>query len=175
MRTLSTRTLAVAAACLAGGPAAWAQYSTPMRNVENPDRFPYVQSGTTTISANVVNGFIFFPTPAGKRVVVEHVAVQCTSQSASGDTFTQTQLRVLKPLSPTSFSELTVAFIPLQRRGPAFFGGTLWTGNEPVTAIGEANPFDPTGGTGLSLNIFRADASGVASCYGALTGHLFTP
>jgi hypothetical protein len=47
-----------------------AQYSTPMRDVENPDRFPYQERGAASINANFLNTFITLPTPTGKRFVI---------------------------------------------------------------------------------------------------------
>ena len=48
-------------------------------NVDNPDRMPYQETVNVSIQPPYVNGFAFFPTPAGKRVVL------CTLTPARAD------------------------------------------------------------------------------------------
>ncbi len=151
-----------------------AQYSTPMRNVENPDRFPYQERGTTDIPVNLLNGFVTLSTPAGKRYVIEHVAVNCFTPSAS-DTFPQALLSITKVLSSSSSQSYSVINVPMDRRGTGAFSGYVWAGNAQLKAYSDANPFDPTGGSGISLNIFHTDFSVAATCSAVVSGHTITP
>jgi hypothetical protein len=167
MPTLRPALLA-ALALLAG--AAQAQFSSPMRNVENPDRFPYMERGSTTINVNVVNNFIRFPTPAGKRYIIEYVSVNCTSPSAT-DSFPQVFVQVARLTGPNSVSTLQTNAVPMERRGPAPFGGFIYAGSANVKLYADALPFDPTGGDGIVLNIFRSDFSVSPTCSALVSGH----
>jgi hypothetical protein len=150
------------------------QYSTPMRDVENPDRFPYQERGSGSINANFLNTFITFPTPTGKRYILEYVSVDCSTPSAS-DSFTSVFLTVTKITSPTSTEGYSVANIAMERRGPSPFGGYTWAGSAQFKAYSDYNPFASGGGNGIALNIFHTDTSVSANCTGVVTGHTITP
>lgn len=151
-----------------------AQYSTPMRDVENPDRFPYQERGAGSISVGFLNTFITFPTPTGKRYILEYVSVDCTTPSAS-DTFPAAYLSVTKILSPSSTQSYPVTNIAMERRGPVGFGGYSWAGSAQLKAYSDYNPFASGGGNGIFLNIFHTDTSVGANCTGVVTGHTITP
>jgi hypothetical protein len=151
-----------------------AQYSTPMRDVENPDRFPYQERAVGTIDAGFVNTFALFPTPTGKRYVLEYVWVSCTTPSAS-DTFPQALLSITKIVSPSSTQGFAVTSVALERRGPSFSGGWIWSGDAQLKAYSDYNPFAAGGGNAISLNIFHTDASVSATCTAVVTGHTVTP
>jgi hypothetical protein len=175
MSTKQRISIAVLGAMLAGAAGAvHAQYSTPMRNVENPDRFPYQELGSASLPPPFLNGFATFPTPAGKRYIIEHVSVNCSTPSAS-DTFPQALLTVVKVLSPSSYQSYPVINVPMERRGLAAFGGYVWSGNAQLKAYSDPNPFDSTGGSAISLNIFHTDTSVAASCNAVVSGHTITP
>jgi hypothetical protein len=153
---------------------ALAQYSSPVRNVENPDRFPYQETASATMPTPFLNGFASFPTPTGKRYIIEFASLVCTTPSAS-DTFPQALLGVIKMLSVSSAQFFNVVNIPMQRQGAAPFGGYVWSGAAQLKAYSDYSPFDPTGGYGIQMNIFHTDVSVVASCNGVVTGHTITP
>lgn len=153
---------------------AQAQFSNPTRNVENPDRFPYQESGSATINPNVYNDFIFFPTPFGKRVVIEYVSVNCFTASGASS-FPQVLLATTRIVGPNATAGAQANAVPVQFRGAAPFGGFVYAGSAPVKMYSDYVPFDPTGGSGIYLNIFRTDTSVSATCTGVVTGHLFTP
>ncbi len=164
--------LLTALALVAG--AAQAQFSTPMRNVENPDRFPYMERGATTINVNVVNNFITFPTPAGKRYIIEYVSVNCTSPSGS-DSFPQVFVQVARAVGSNSVTNLQANAVPMERRGPAPFGGFIYAGSASMKLYADPLPFDPTGGNGILLNIFHSDFSVSPTCSALVSGHTITP
>lgn len=165
-------TFLAALATLTG--AAQAQFSSPTRNVENPDRFPYQERATGSISPGIVNAFMLFPTPTGKRFVIEYVSVSCTTPSAS-DSFPQALLSVTRITSPSSTFSFSVPAVNMTFRGPSFFGGYIWAGTANVKLYSDYSPFDPSGGNAINLNVFHTDAGVTASCQGVVSGHTFTP
>jgi hypothetical protein len=172
----STRFLArrgALAACLLPL-SAFAQYSTPMRDVENPDRFPYMETGFSQIDLNFQNTFVNLPTPLGKRYVIEHVNVVCTSPSTS-DSFPQATLSVLRMTSSSSSTGFGFGLAPLVRTGPGAFGGAVWVSNTALKAYSDANAFNADGSGAISLNIFHTDFTVRASCRATVTGHTITP
>jgi hypothetical protein len=170
------RTLQVtgAAALILAGGLAQAQYSTPMRDVENPDRFPYQESAFASLATPFVNGFLLFPTPAGKRYVIEYVAVTCTTPSAF-DTFPQVLLTTTKITSPTSTTGINVNAVAMERRGASFFGGYVWSGAAQLKMYSDYDPFTVGGGTGISINLFHTDTTVAPTCRATVTGHTITP
>lgn len=174
MRTSPVLRLSAFAALVALAGAAQAQFSSPVRNVENPDRFPYMERGSTTIQTNVVNGFMLFPTPAGKRYIIEYVSVTCSTPSAS-DTFPQVILSVTRAVSSNTVQFVSFHPVAMERRGPGPFSGWVHTGGANVKAYSDPSPFEPGGGNGISLNIFHTDFTQQATCTGVVTGHTITP
>ena len=146
-----------------------AQYSTPMRDVENPDRFPYMERASINIAQNFVNGIADFPTPAGYRYVIEYVAVTCYTPSAS-DYFPSVILSTTKITSPNSATFLNPAVVMMQRAGPGAFGGYLFHGSALVKIYSDAGF---PGGSGISINISHADFSVAAQCNAYVYGHTF--
>lgn len=150
--------------------AAMAQYSTPMRNVDNPDRQIYQETVSVNIQPPFVNGFAFFPTPAGKRVVLEWVSLNCSSASTT-DVFPVIFLNVTR----SSGQQTSMALAPMVRTGANIFIGNVSLGQTPLKAYSEPVPNVADGGNGIYLNIFHSESSQNASCNATLTGHLVTP
>lgn len=171
-QSISIAAVALVFAGAAGS--AYAQYSTPMRNVENPDRFPYQERGSTTMAPPFLNGFISLPTPAGKRYIIEHVSVTCFTPSA-GDVFPQALLIITKAISSNSSESYSVLNVPMERRGPGAFSGYVWAGNAQLKAYSDPIPFVANGGSGILLNIFHTDTSVTSSCNAVVSGHTITP
>lgn len=174
MRLLTSFAHAVTLAACSLPLAALAQYSTPMRNVDNPDRFPYQESVSASLDPPYVNGFAFLPTPAGKRYIVEFVSLTCTTPSVS-DSFPQVFLSVTKNLSTTASTGASIALAPMVRGGPSVFGGYVWTSQTLLKAYSDPSLFSPDGGFGMLLNIFHTEASVRASCSAVVSGHSVTP
>lgn len=161
------------AAALVGGLlplAALAQYSTPMRNVDNPDRTPYQETTYITISPPFVNGFAFFPTPAGKRVVIEWVSLNCSSSSAT-DVFAQVFLNITR----VGGFGLAMPLAPMVRTGSGLFICNASVGQTTLKAYSEAVPGVADGGNGIYLNIFHTESAQTANCTTTVSGHLVTP
>lgn len=162
------RVSSVAACLLPLG--ALAQYATPMRNIDNPDRQPYQESVFVTIAPPYVNNFAFFPTPAGKRVVVEWVSLGCSSTSAS-DVFPQVQLNVTR----SAGNLVPMSLAPMTRTGSGVFLGNVSIGQTALKAYSEPQAGAPDGGSGMYLNIFHAESAQTAYCTATIVGHLVTP
>lgn len=159
--------------CLLVAGAAQAQPVVQARDIENPDRFPYWERGSAAISPNILNNFILFPTPVGRRYFIEFVAVQCTTPSAT-DSFPQVLLGVTKTITANSANLFSMPIVKMEYRGPGPFGGYVWAGHGIVKAISDASPFDAAGGSGVTLNIFHTDTSVTVNCTGTLMGHSLT-
>jgi len=160
---------AIAALLALASVPAWAQFSTPMRDVENPDRSPYMAAVSGNLEAPFVNGFLFFPTASGKRYFIEYVSLTCTTPNA-GDSFTQVFLGARQNVTNGSLGYATPAIV-LERRGPAAFGGTIWSGSANLKMFSDPDNFTPGGGTSISMNIFHTDPSSRAVCSGFVSGH----
>lgn len=171
-RSIANALITSVLVCAAGSVAA--QFSTPMRDVENPDRSAFMVSASGALDPPFVNGFIFFPTPAGRRYFIEYVSLSCSTPSA-GDTFTQALLGTRQNTSATSSAGFSTPAIVLERRGPAPFGGVLWTGSASVKMFSDADLFTPGGGTTISMNIFHTDTSVRPTCSGFVYGHSLAP
>ena len=159
--------LALAAGC------ANAQFSTPMRDVENPDRSPFMLNASGSIEAPFANGFLFFPTPTGRRYFIDYVALTCTTPNA-GDTLTQVLLGVRQNTASGVISN-TMPAIAMERRGAAPIGGTIWSGAANVKMFSDADPTTAGGGTSISMNVFHTDTSSRSQCSGFIYGHTLAP
>jgi hypothetical protein len=147
-------------------------YSTPMRDVENPDRSPYQETASFTLDPPFVNGFGNFSTPIGKRYIIEYVSITCSSPD-NFDSFPQVYLGVRKIISSSVTSGTSVPLMSLVRTGGAAFGGSAFFGGMKLKAYSDWDPFAAggTGGQAISLNVFHTDASVQAACLATITGH----
>jgi hypothetical protein len=162
---------AAVVACIATP--AVAQYSTPMKNVDNPDRFPYQESNYFTIDMPYKNAFGYFPTPSGKRYVIEHVNLSCSTPSAT-DTFPQVYLTVSKNVTNGTIGT-AVPLAPPQKTGTAAFGGYAFFSASSVKVYADPSPYDANGGSAIYLNVFHTDTSVKPGCSAVITGHSVTP
>jgi hypothetical protein len=157
---------------LAAGTAS-AQYSTPMRDVENPDRSAFMASANGTLDAPFVNGFLFFATPAGRRYFIDYVTLNCTTPNV-GDGFSQVLLGTRQNVTNGSIGYVAPAIV-MERRGPAPFGGYIWSGTANVKMFSDADQFTAGGGSSISMNIFHTDTTSRATCSGFVYGHSLAP
>jgi len=142
----------------------------PVVRTDNPDDSPYAEFASATITPPFVNTFLNFPTPPGRRYFIEQASVTCTTPTAA-DIFTQAQLTVTKKIGTNGTQSFGSPVVVLEKRGPSFLGGYLWTGSANVKVISEANPFQADGSGALYFNIFRTDSTVTANCFGTLFGH----
>ncbi len=134
-----------------GGLAAWmmpalaVEFSSPTRNVENPDKFPYAETISLTIHPADHSATGSFPAPVGKRYFIEYVTAACSvANRESPDTFTQVMINVAKTGGTPSF--FSVPALDLQYKG-MLLSGRYYAGSNTVKIISD-------GGTpGLSVTI----------------------
>lgn len=149
---------------------AYAQFSTPMRDVENPDRSPFMISSFSTLMPPFVNGFVQFATPLGKRYFIEYATLTCTTPSAA-DQITQAVLSVQQQTSATSSAGFGGPVLQMTRRGPAPFGGYIWAGAAELKMFSDPAIGTTDGGSAISFNIYRTDSTLNVNCSGLITGH----
>lgn len=168
----SFRSTALSAALLLAAAVlpAQAQYSTPMRNVENPDRSPFMISAFGTLDSPFINGFVQFATPLGSRYFIEYATLTCTTPSAS-DQITQAILSVQQRTSATSSVGFGGPVLTMTRRGPAPFGGYIWAGSAELKMFSDPAIGTTDGGSAISFNIFRTDSTLRVTCSGLISGH----
>lgn len=162
----------LAMACLAA-PQAGAQYASPMRDVENPDRFPFMASASGRLEPPFVNGFVQFATPLGRRYILEQVSLQCTTPSATDQITTVTLSTQLNQGNVST--GYGAPAVQMTRRGPAAFGGYSWTGHALVKMYADPDTFSADGGKAISLNIFHTESNVLVTCSGLVTGHSVAP
>jgi len=134
-------------------------------DAENPARSAYVERVTFDIPEFFINGNTGFPTPAGKRYVIEYVAVSCSTPSAT-DTFPRVRLFVTKLTSPTSSLSFAVPVIQMQSEGgvsPIF----NWSGAAQVKLYSDAGLFEQ----GISIDVSHTDTSVGANCSASVHGY----
>ena len=138
------------------------------------DPLPYAETASVTMSPPFVNNFIFFPTPKGHRYIIEQASVSCTTPSNT-DVFTQALLQTKKIINANTTTGQSSPVVVLEKRGPAPFGGYIWTGSAHVTVISDADPFTADGGTAISFNIFHTEPAAAGLCSATLYGHTQAP
>ncbi|WP_028311190.1 hypothetical protein [Derxia gummosa] len=179
MRSLPTArralTIALLVAGFGTGPAD-AQVITYTRDADNPDRFPFMQSKSATISTNTVNTFIQFATPTGKRYFIETVTLQCSTPSAS-DSFPQIYLSVTQNTGPSSSTGYSLTPLALSYRGRETFSSRyIYSGSATLNGVfSDPVYYVAGGGNGISLNVYHTDTTVQPSCTGFISGHAFQP
>jgi len=163
MRRL-TRTVVVALITLAFSAAAFAQYSQPVRDVENPARTPFWGYAAGAIDAGWINNFFNTGTiPVGQRLVIEHVAVHCSLNAS--DSISRVTITVVKKI----VDGWQIFQIPLlsQQQGPDLVGGGIsWVTSQQVRLHSDG----VAGGT-VTVGVYRGNTAAAASCYATVSGY----
>jgi hypothetical protein len=162
-RIRSAFALIAASAALIASPA-FAQFASPMRDVENPDHFAFMVNASVEIDAPFVNNFLMFSLANNKRYFFDEVALTCNPASAT-DTMTQVAL-VLSQTVGSSTTGISGPAILMNKTGPAFGGGSVWVGSALIKAF-----HDTGSGNNFFLNIFHTESSNTVTCTGFLSGH----
>ncbi|WP_085315811.1 hypothetical protein [Derxia lacustris] len=147
-----------------------AQYSTPMRDVENPDRTPFLLQASGSLDTPYVNGFVQFTLNNGKRYFLEYVSLICTTPSAA-DSFTTPYLVVTQNVGSNSTVGYSLVPFYMVRLGAAPFGGYNWAGSAMVKLFSDSGSFGAPTGNGVQFNVFHTDNSVRATCTGLISGH----
>lgn len=164
-----TRLLALAAALLA--PAALnAQYSQPVRDVENPSQNAHVIQGSFSQPSSIVQnalGYAAAP-PAFKRLTIESLGLRCDVENTTTTVHATVTLRVRN--SPSENPVQVQVPILMVRQGQTNTNSSrnLWVG----TLNGRAF-HDNAGNTdGPSFNVFRIPSGEQFSCTYVIMGGL---
>ncbi len=138
-----------------------AQYSSPMRDVENPAHSPYRFSGHVTVPAGQAQGSSGdIPVPPGKRIVIEQISMSCDNVSVAS-----MSLLVPWQLTPqiTSFFRLQ---LPVTQGTPDAFGFTKYFSTQSVRLYADL------GAAGIQgLLILSANTASPVSCDLSLSGY----
>lgn len=144
--------------------AASAQYSTPIRDVENPARTRFMDSGSVSMDAGIAGAFGDIATvPAGKRLVIEQASVRC-SQDA-GNILTA---RIVVTHVNGGASASINFDIPVRYQGLDPFDGRIFVGSMMTRLYADA-------GTTVKGWATRDGGAGTARCGFAISGHTIVP
>lgn len=144
---------------------ALAQYSQPIRDVENPARTPFWGSASGTIDVNWVNTILNAGSvPSGQRLVIELVTINCTTDT--DDTIARATILVFKAIGG-NWSSWEVPIL-VQRQGSTWNGKATWTASQPVTLYSDGL----AAGSAVSVNILHSKTTATASCWTFVSGHI---
>ncbi len=114
-----------------------AQYSQPVRDVENPARTAFWGSGNGTFAVNTeILVLDLYAVPAGQRLVMEYVSVTCSTDA--DDELTEVLIEANK-YSAGSGTHYYIS-IPMQKRAVNLAGKMRWVGSQTVRAYADALP-----------------------------------
>jgi hypothetical protein len=137
-----------------------AQYSSPMRDVENPAHSPYRFSGHVTVPAGQAQGSSGdILVPPGKRIVIEQISMSCYVSVASMSLYVPWQS---SPQS-TSFFRLE---LPVTQGTPDAFGSTKYFSTQSVRLYADLGVAGIQG-----LLILSANTASPVSCDLSLSGY----
>ncbi|MBI4877168.1 MAG: hypothetical protein HY822_21245 [Acidobacteria bacterium] len=144
------------------GVTALAQYSQPVRDVENPARSPFWSFDGGPISLSTANVILNMGTvPAGQRLVIEHVAVQCTGDA--DDNISQATISVYKKTGGgwTSWS------VPLavRNQGTGYDGKGIWTASQVLRLYSDGV------GSATWVNVHHRKTTSTAHCFAVVSGN----
>lgn len=136
---------------------ALAQYSQPVRDVENPGHFPFFGSAGIQIAPGSASlyGVTIATVPVGKRVVLEFVAVAC--DTAPADSITDVRIQIGRVTSTGSNATAPVPF-PVARQGDATSSSQKWAGASPVKLYADSQVFP------IAFGFARQNTSSSALC-----------
>jgi hypothetical protein len=140
-----------------------AQYSQPVRDVENPARTPFWGYASGTIDLNWVNTYLNAGSvPSGQRLAIELVTLYCSTDA--DDTIAKAAIVVYKA-TPGGYSAWEVPIL-VHRQGSTYTGRATWTASQPVTLYS-----DGVAGGGVNVNIHHSKTTATASCVTFVSGH----
>jgi hypothetical protein len=168
MRTL-TRLGIVALITVVFSASVLAQYSQPVRDVENPARTPFWGWNSGTIELNSMNVQLMVGiVPVGQRLVIEHVAVNCATDA--DDNISLVQITVYKKTGPLSFSGAQVPVV-VQKQGTNSGGKGSWTVSQALRLYS-----DGIASYAHWVTVNHSKLTATAYCFAVVSGYtLSTP
>ena len=141
----------------------FAQYSQPVRDVENPARTPFWGAGSATIPLNYINQYAAVGTvPVGQRLVIEHVAVQCYMDA--DDNISLVTIGVYRATAGGGWTNWSIPLVA-QKQGATYDGRATWVVSQAVRLYSDG----VNGAT--SVNVAHSKTSATATCYVNVLGH----
>ena len=142
---------------------AFAQYSSPIRDVENPAHSPLRLIFTITVPDGATSGFNTFAAtiPQGKRMVVEYIAVTCRIAA-----FLKTDVATLDITTFDSMSGFDSA-LPVTKSPTNGDGFNRYFASQLVRLYADGNP-GPNMGGAVALT---GPAPGHVDCTFVVSGH----
>lgn len=161
----STRARIAAAATLGlVASAASAQYSTPVRDVENPARTRFMDSGPVVMTPGLAGAVGDIATvPAGKRLVIEQASVRCWQDAGN----ILTARIVVTQVNGGSSASINFD-VPIRYQGVSPFDGRIFVGSMMTRLYADA-------GTTVRGWATRDGGDGTATCGFAISGHTIVP
>ena len=161
------RLLAFVLFALALSTTGFAQYSQPVRDVENPARTPIWGYSASTISVGYVNTLIDLTTvPVGQRMVIEHVGVTCTTDG--DDNISRATVWIFKK-NVAGYSSYGMPLV-VTKQGNTYDGKASWAVSQSLRIYS-----DGVGNT-TTVDVRHSKITANASCYAVLSGYtLATP
>jgi hypothetical protein len=168
MNTNRFQLLALAAALLA--PAALhAQFSQPMRDVENPAQNAFLLRGnfSTANSGDLTAVHEFGPVPAGKRLTIESLGLRCFTTGSTANAMYASV--VLRMRGNTPIEGTVNATFPIQMVRQGLVGNNVaWVG----TLTGRAFYDNPGGGPSARFEVSRSPTGSDLACAFTIVGGL---
>ncbi len=157
--------LIAAVLCFVVGPT-FAQYSTPIRNVENPARTPLMATESITLASNIAGTFNvpLVTLSQGTRLILEHASVLCTGPSAGSPVIVS--LTITDEGSQGSQIQFQ---LPLRFQGSTTAGTTIHVASTPIRLY--ADPDSTNNDTAVAATVVRRAASGTTTCRFSVSGH----
>lgn len=144
--------------------AASGQYSTPIRDVENPARTRFMDSGSVVLTPGMAGATgDIASVPAGKRLVIEQASVRCWQEAGNIITTRIVVTHVNGTLSTSINFD-----IPVRYQGEDLFDGRIFVGSMMTRLYADA---------GTTVRGWATRDSGVetARCAFAISGHTIVP
>jgi hypothetical protein len=142
----------------------FAQYSSPIRDVENPAHSPLQVSYSVTVpngAISISNAFVA-NVPSGKRMVVEYVSVTCGTLAANAVGVATLDLYALNFFGSTPY-KLAVTAAPTDGNGI-----NRYYVAQTVRLYADSNPQSASLGGAVTLT---APAQGQFECHFAVSGY----
>lgn len=154
----------VAILCAASLPA---QYSQPVRDVENPARTPvtFSRSGLFALDTSYLH-LAVYTIPAGKRLVMEHIGIVCTMDA--DDNVSLAEVHVWRASAIGGGTSEPVPIL-VQKQGTTHDGKVNWVASQPVRLYADA------GGGDTEIHVFHSKLTSRPSCSAVISGHTITP
>lgn len=145
---------------------AFAQYSSPVRDVENPARTPFWGHASGSFSPNFQNAILNLGVvPIGQRLVMEHVSIYCTMDA--DDNVSLATVSVTKNSGGGGWTSWSVPIL-VQKQGATWDGHVQWVGSQVV------NLYSDGVGSSTYVNIFHSKTTSTPSCTASVAGHTLT-